>query len=144
MNATSFAKCRCLSCDGHIEFDTSQTGQTVNCPHCELETRLYVPGASSARPIQKKWFERITRKAWLLIIFFAILLGGFPFGFWSAKKILAATQIAGSSLLALILTGVILFFVYLAALWLLFPFLVYSALQRMENTLKAIERNTRQ
>jgi hypothetical protein len=49
-----FVTCPCQHCDGHIEFDASQieltgsatgmtTGQTVPCPHCGLETIIFVP-----------------------------------------------------------------------------------------------------
>lgn len=40
-------KCPCQNCNGHIEFDASDSGRTVNCPHCSLETLLFVPGAIS-------------------------------------------------------------------------------------------------
>lgn len=36
-------KCNCQHCDGHIEFDSAGAGQTVECPHCQMETLLYVP-----------------------------------------------------------------------------------------------------
>jgi DNA-directed RNA polymerase subunit RPC12/RpoP len=38
-----FEKCSCNHCFGHIEFDASQAGQVVACPHCGLETILFVP-----------------------------------------------------------------------------------------------------
>jgi len=38
--------CRCQHCDGHIEFDASQAGESVTCPHCNAETTLYVPPIS--------------------------------------------------------------------------------------------------
>ena len=37
------AKCVCNNCPGRIEFDESSAGQIVTCPHCGLETELYVP-----------------------------------------------------------------------------------------------------
>ena len=42
-----FEKCSCNHCSGHIEFDASQAGQVVACPHCGLETKVYVPKAPS-------------------------------------------------------------------------------------------------
>jgi len=44
------AKCVCNNCPGHIEFDESNAGQTVTCPHCGLETVLYV---SQGKPSDK-------------------------------------------------------------------------------------------
>jgi predicted nucleic acid-binding Zn-ribbon protein len=43
-----FLKCVCNNCPGHIEFEESNAGQTVTCPHCGLETVLYVPQKQSA------------------------------------------------------------------------------------------------
>jgi membrane protein YdbS with pleckstrin-like domain/DNA-directed RNA polymerase subunit RPC12/RpoP len=42
------AKCVCNNCPGHIEFDESSAGQTVVCPHCGIETMLYVPQGKPA------------------------------------------------------------------------------------------------
>jgi predicted nucleic acid-binding Zn-ribbon protein len=43
-----FIKCVCNNCPGHIEFDDSSAGQTVTCPHCGVETVLYVPQGKPA------------------------------------------------------------------------------------------------
>lgn len=43
--------CRCQHCDGGIEFDARQAGETVACPHCELETLLFVPSADQKPPV---------------------------------------------------------------------------------------------
>jgi hypothetical protein len=39
----SFVKCNCNACSGHIEFEERDAGQTVNCLHCGLETKLFIP-----------------------------------------------------------------------------------------------------
>jgi uncharacterized membrane protein YdbT with pleckstrin-like domain len=45
------AKCVCNNCPGHIEFDESSAGQTVACPHCGIETVLYVTqGKPAVKP----------------------------------------------------------------------------------------------
>lgn len=36
-------KCVCNNCPGHIEFDEKDAGQTVICPHCGIETLLFIP-----------------------------------------------------------------------------------------------------
>src|SRR5438128_12132952 len=36
-------KCLCNNCSGHLEFESSDAGQHVECPHCAMETILYVP-----------------------------------------------------------------------------------------------------
>lgn len=42
-----FVTCRCQHCDGNIEFNANELSQgetrQVNCPHCGLETNLFVP-----------------------------------------------------------------------------------------------------
>ena len=42
-----FVTCRCQHCDAHIEFDASDfekdETRTVECPHCHLETIIFVP-----------------------------------------------------------------------------------------------------
>ena len=37
------AKCSCQFCNGHIAFDRAIAGQIVICPHCGLETKLFIP-----------------------------------------------------------------------------------------------------
>jgi hypothetical protein len=45
-----FVTCRCQHCDAHIEFDASGLEEgdtaTVNCPHCQVETTLFIPQTS--------------------------------------------------------------------------------------------------
>lgn len=41
------AKCTCQFCSGHISFPGNAAGQTVACPHCGLETVLFIPSLSS-------------------------------------------------------------------------------------------------
>jgi len=38
-----YVTCPCQHCSGHIEFDASHAGTSVACPHCGLETKLFVP-----------------------------------------------------------------------------------------------------
>ena len=46
-----FVTCPCQHCDGHIEFDASDFGtretRMVECPHCHLETKIFLPGPPS-------------------------------------------------------------------------------------------------
>ena len=43
------AKCLCNNCGGHLEFESSNAGQRVDCPHCGVETLLYVQQAPLPR-----------------------------------------------------------------------------------------------
>jgi Short C-terminal domain len=48
-----YVKCRCQSCDKGIEFaaaDLSDANNVINCPHCGIETTLYVPLPDGSRP----------------------------------------------------------------------------------------------
>lgn len=46
----NFVTCPCQHCSGNIEFDSNQLdgaeNVTVSCPHCELETKIFVPEQS--------------------------------------------------------------------------------------------------
>lgn len=37
------AKCNCQFCNGHIAFPEEMAGQMSACPHCGLETKLFIP-----------------------------------------------------------------------------------------------------
>jgi hypothetical protein len=39
-------KCNCQYCNGHIPFPAEMAGQSINCPHCQLETLLFIPPAA--------------------------------------------------------------------------------------------------
>lgn len=63
-----YVTCRCQYCDKGIEFDASDFGEgetrTVECPHCQMETAIFVPAIPipdveskiEAPPIQPVWF----------------------------------------------------------------------------------------
>jgi hypothetical protein len=42
------AKCNCQHCSGHISFPVEMVGQTLSCPHCQLETPLFLPPVATA------------------------------------------------------------------------------------------------
>jgi hypothetical protein len=46
----NFVACPCQNCNGKIEFDASlfQTGTMIACPHCGMETALFIPSAPKA------------------------------------------------------------------------------------------------
>ena len=39
--------CACNLCSGHIEFESSAVGQTIACPHCGMDTMLFMPHGQS-------------------------------------------------------------------------------------------------
>jgi ABC-type sugar transport system permease subunit len=40
-------KCTCQYCNGHIAFPPEMLGQSINCPHCQLETLLFMPASAN-------------------------------------------------------------------------------------------------
>jgi hypothetical protein len=57
----NFVACPCQHCNGKIEFDANrfQTGTMATCPHCEMETTLFIPPIS--KPGEKQT-EKIPEK----------------------------------------------------------------------------------
>lgn len=41
--AVNLVTCPCQHCNGKIEFERDHAGTDVSCPHCGIETRLFVP-----------------------------------------------------------------------------------------------------
>lgn len=35
--------CTCNNCSGHLEFEASHASETIQCPHCGLDTVLFIP-----------------------------------------------------------------------------------------------------
>ena len=38
--------CKCQNCPGELRFDDADAGQTVTCPHCQMDTVLFAPVAA--------------------------------------------------------------------------------------------------
>ena len=57
-NKPRFVTCRCQTCDGNIEFDASDFAKgetrTINCPHCQMDTKIYVPVSTPESQLEKK------------------------------------------------------------------------------------------
>src|ERR1035441_2945936 len=49
MSTSKESKCNCQYCNGHIAFAAEMAGQSINCPHCQLETLLFIPPAEVSR-----------------------------------------------------------------------------------------------
>jgi hypothetical protein len=48
--ATKFATCPCNLCSQNIEFDSEHAGEPIACPHCGMETTLFVPPSPKNEP----------------------------------------------------------------------------------------------
>jgi DNA-directed RNA polymerase subunit RPC12/RpoP len=40
-------KCNCTVCSEHLEFEPENAGSLIKCPHCGMETVLFIPQAKS-------------------------------------------------------------------------------------------------
>lgn len=143
MNATAetqFVKCRCQHCNEPIEFEADHAGETVTCPHCTLDTLLFIPAPQSAAPPKARipWW-RILK---IGIITAIVILGGFmAFGLLRFLQSLTPEGVFGAA------TGVIgmaifLFLAVLIILWVLLPFIIYFGFRRLEKILLRIERKS--
>lgn len=151
----TFAKCRCQHCSGHIEFDAalleaaadSVFGQTVECPHCKMDTVLYrEPPAEppvairldATRPRRKL---SAVKKFTLVAIILAGIIGT-TLAYFIVKNVEAVAQVASG------LIGVIFFAVVggiaimIALLWIIFPVFVYYGIRRLEAVLQKIEHHS--
>ena len=140
MSTCQAVKCRCRNCDGHIEFDPSAVGQTVTCPHCGMDTALYIPSAATtpASAPRSNWGRIV-----LLVIagaFGVALLIGLVHSLATSEAAQKAAVTLGGGALAIVICGVLLL---IALLWVLFPVFVYFSLERMKKALDQIELNTR-
>jgi uncharacterized paraquat-inducible protein A len=56
-----FVTCHCQQCNGNIEFDASlfQAGTMTTCPHCGIETPLFIPKVSKSA---EKQTEKVPEK----------------------------------------------------------------------------------
>jgi hypothetical protein len=92
MSQPNFVTCLCQNCSGHIKFDASQLRKgeirRAECPHCHLETILYIPaaGKNSPNPEQLKSskseltlfeFTRFVTLVGAALVFFALIITGF-------------------------------------------------------------------
>src|SRR5262245_26384035 len=66
------AKCHCQTCNGWIEFEPSQVGTSIPCPHCGCETTLFVTQAAATTTAPRK-AKQFSLKAVLIVS--AILIG---------------------------------------------------------------------
>ncbi|HEX4342049.1 MAG TPA: YbjQ family protein [Verrucomicrobiae bacterium] len=52
-SSKKWAVCPCNVCSGRLEFDPANAGETIQCPHCGMETVLFIPPVSTSPPLIK-------------------------------------------------------------------------------------------
>jgi hypothetical protein len=91
------AKCKCQFCNQHIAFPVEMAGQMFACPHCGLETKLFIPqtdpAPKPAAPIEPLAPQPTMDKpdessiiAWSYVLCFLIPIAGFFFGVYLMAK----------------------------------------------------------
>lgn len=67
------AKCNCQHCNRGIEFEAAQAGQIFPCPHCGIDTVLFIPTATR-KELRNKSAYSSGRKA-VSVIFWVSIVG---------------------------------------------------------------------
>jgi hypothetical protein len=102
MSTPNLVTCPCQNCNGHIQFDPatlSDENNKIACPHCSLETILFVPPPPKAkmgtilsvpppRPPSglPSWLKTLSRSALLLAIILGPILAWFAYAHWKSAQ----------------------------------------------------------
>lgn len=141
----AFSKCACQMCNAHLEFETARAGETATCPHCNLDTILFIPRTNPGKPrpdfipASRALPKRV--KVYIAIGTLLAIIGALAFKYQQTIiHIMGAAGIAAGGLVAI---AIFVFCLFVAVLWIIFPLFVYFGMERQEKILRAIERNTR-
>jgi hypothetical protein len=128
-----------------VAFDSDQAGTVITCPHCGLDTALYVPTGHAAPPgLPAQRRQRRLRIAFFVTLVLVLAAGiGYGAYRYGAAVLTTSAPIVGSTLAAVLSLVVAVLLFLLAVLWIIFPVFVYFRLDRMITLLRAIEANTR-
>lgn len=78
MSAPNEITCSCQHCNGHIKFDVNylrpDESKRIECPHCHLETIIYRPSGSAAKPSAEpsKPTSKITKSSKIELLLFEL------------------------------------------------------------------------
>jgi DNA-directed RNA polymerase subunit RPC12/RpoP len=56
----TLAVCTCNTCSAHLEFDPGNAGTTIQCPHCGIETVLFIPQVA----VERTTADIVERTTW--------------------------------------------------------------------------------
>jgi DNA-directed RNA polymerase subunit RPC12/RpoP len=138
-----FITCECNHCSGHIEFEAENAGETVACPHCGLDTVLFIR-RRPAPPPRKRFFDRPSKRAIWLAVAIVATTALVIVGARVIEPVIETVLPAIGSVLGLVLALVVCVLVIMwAVLWILFPVFVYFQLRKTILLLTQIEANSR-
>jgi hypothetical protein len=136
-------KCECNHCSERIEFEAENSGETVACPHCGMETVLLIP----KRRLSLQKIERHPRHGnsliWIIVggVVTALLVAALIY--WIVPVVQMLLPAAGAIMVLTLTLAVSLLMFILGVIWIVFPVFVYFQLRRTIQLLTAIESNTR-
>lgn len=108
------AKCKCTNCSQPISFPAEGAGTTIPCPHCGLDTILFIPPPppkpqtpknfipekkpeqKTAAPIQLSNHSRFNTVLQLLQLAVLICIAGFMYYDWHQKQLAATDRVAAA------------------------------------------------
>ena len=141
---TTYITCPCRRCGDNIEFPFTSAGQIIACPHCNLETDLFIPAPSPHSAPDPASGSKPRRASLILKLAIALLGLGLLLGLGHLVASSESARQAGLTLLPAVLAVVLCLIVLLIVVgWIGFPIFLYFSLRRIEKTLAQLERNTR-
>src|SRR5438067_1747953 len=143
MITLTLAKCPCHHCSGKIEFDATEfiPGQIVTCPHCGMDTQLFIvralpsPHSVKRSPLSKSWKWAIA-----CVLMLTVAIWGLAYGLthrWFTPDSLA--EIAGTAVGGIIGATLLVVAFLVVVMWILFPVMVYYKLTETNTRLGRIE-----
>ena len=145
MTTGQIVKCRCRNCDGHLEFEANRDGEALACPHCGMETQLYIPGRARL-PIEHgklapaKGTKKQPLRALTIGAISIVFIGGLVYFLVTSEVV---RGFVGGGICLVLAVVVAVFALGTAILWIIFPVFVYFGIERLERLLQQIESNTR-
>jgi DNA-directed RNA polymerase subunit RPC12/RpoP len=84
MSEPKFVVCSCNVCSGSLEFDASQAGTTIQCPHCGMDTILFEPAKpveaspppsppESTKPKANSWWKPTVPASMFIVVVVAVV-----------------------------------------------------------------------
>jgi hypothetical protein len=124
-----FATCPCQYCNKNIEFEASRLNQDyeqiVNCPHCGLETRIYIPSGQAKN--KQTVMDAIKKQKIVIagVFAFALIIVGWLFIGTEAKSEIFKGVFAT---IIMVIAMAIMWRMFIEGLWLKFFSVIISLL----------------
>jgi hypothetical protein len=117
-----------------MEFDAEYLGQNSDCPHCGQSTTLRPPIIPEKK--ERKWIAPLIRIsiALAVVLIVAVILR-------EISKVPNLATDAGGIVYALLMLGCGLVAIYLAVLWLVFPWLVLSKFNQLIEEVRKLRKH---